>query len=58
MLLEPTDAVLCAERAAERRGRVVELQRQAGFDPPGEVHAVDAGRNEHVVVQIAAPACP
>jgi hypothetical protein len=28
MLLEPADAVLRAKRTAERRGSVVELQRQ------------------------------
>ena len=43
MLLEPADAVLRAKRAAERRGRVVELQRQAAFDPLGEIYPVDVG---------------
>ena len=53
MLLEPADAVLRAKRAAERRGRVVELQRQAAFDPFGELYPVDVGRHQHVVMQIA-----
>ena len=47
------DAVLRAKRAAERRGRVVELQRQAAFDPVGELYPVGVGRHQHVVMQIA-----
>jgi hypothetical protein len=53
MLLEPTDAVLRAKRAAERCGRVVELQRQAAFDPLGELYPIDFGRHQHVIMQIA-----
>ena len=53
MLLEPADAVLRAKRATERRGRVVELQRQAAFDPLGKLYPVDVGRHQHVVMQIA-----
>ena len=43
MLLEATDAVLRAKRAAERRCRVVELQRQAAFDPVGELYPIESG---------------
>src|SRR5688572_33488349 len=49
MLLEPADAVLRAKRAAERSGRVVELQRQAAFDPVGELYPVDVRSEERRV---------
>ena len=53
MLLEPTDTVLRAKRAAEGCGRVIEFQRQAALDPIGELYPVDVGRHQHVVMQIA-----
>src|SRR6266436_6701191 len=53
MPFETADAMLRAERAPERRGRVVQPERQAAFDKSRELDPIGTPGSQHIVVQIA-----
>src|SRR5262245_54397670 len=53
MPLEPADAMLRTERAPERGGRVIKLERKAAFDKPREFDAIGTAGDQNIVMQIA-----